>query len=196
MGLFDKIGSAIGGALESIGSTAGTLLEGIAPVAATALGARVAEKLGPRPRAMPGQTAFPLPQPGVRRPVQTFVGVIPSGGDMVSPFGSGPFLPQVQQASFAGPIIRQLPSILGGAAGGAVAEQVFSGGAPALSGARMPGGIAINSFFKMTPTGRMSPNRVVFAEDGQGRGAFFVNAGTPKTWSKVTLKSPRRCRPR
>lgn len=211
MGLFDKIGGAIGGALEGLGNLGGQLIEGIAPIASQALGARLAEKLGPR-GAMPGTVASIDPRIIAQIPrQQVFGGAVPSassvfnpgglgrlaGADMAqNPFGSGPFLPQTagfQTANMLGPVVRQLPGLLGGLAAGEAVETLFAGRAMS---AKMPGGITVNSLFRQTPSGRMSPSRVAFMEDGQGGGAFFVNAGVPKTWSKVTMKKRRACHPR
>lgn len=210
MGLFDKIGGAIGGALEGLGSAAQAVFS--TPVIGEALAARLGEKLGPR-GAAPGTNAQPIQvlmanprgvTPTLQGPIPSASSIFnPGGGQLASgaamqnPFGSGPFLPQVQGANFLGPVVRQLPNILGGVAGGVAgseAIETFFGGR-AVS-ARMPGGIAVNSLFRQTPTGRMSPARVAFMEDGQGGGAFFVNAGVPKTWSKVTMKKRRSCHPR
>lgn len=210
MGLFDKIGGALGGALETIGGAAGNILEGIAPIASQALGARLAEKLGPR-GAMPGTVAQIDPRifqqqrlPALQGPAPSASSIFNPGGlgrlagaEMAqNPFGSGPFLPQTAQfqtANMLGPIVRQLPGLIGGVAAGEAVETLFAGRAMS---AKMPGGITVNSLFRQTPTGRMSPSRVAFMEDGQGGGAFFVNAGVPKTWSKVTMKKRRSCHPR
>ena len=201
MGLFDKIGAGIEGALEGLGRTAGTLLEGLAPIATQALGARVAEKLGPR-GAMPGTLALPGAFPVARQPTQLQAPIPnifePRGGPSMAqnPFGSGPFLPPAMQASLVGPLIRQLPGVIGGVAGGAAVESALDLLPLGRGAGRMPGGIAMNSLFRRTPSGRLSAERVAFMEDGEGRGAFFVNAGVPKTWSKVTLKKRRTCSPR
>ena len=211
MGLFDKIGGAIGGALEGLGNAATAVFS--TPIIGEALAARLGEKLGPRGSA-PGTVAAPpqifaVPQ---RLPQTTFGGTAPSassifnpgglgrlaGAEMAqNPFGSGPFLPPAaggfQTANMLGPVVRQLPGLLGGLAAGEAVETLFAGRAMS---AKMPGGITVNSLFRQTPTGRMSPSRVAFMEDGQGGGAFFVNAGVPKTWSKVTMKKRRACHPR
>lgn len=207
MGLFDKVTEGISGALEGLGRTAGTILEGLAPIAGQALGARVAEKLGPR-GAMPGTIAQPnaaallnaqrqqqIQFGGPSAQLASVFNPATAGGGLMAqnPFGSGPFLPQVQSANFLGPVVRQLPGLLGGLAAGEAVESFLS---PRAVSARMPGGIAVNSLFRQTPTGRLSPARVAFMEDGQGGGAFFVNAGVPKSWSKVTLRKRRTCRPR
>lgn len=47
--------------------------------------------------------------------------------------------------------------------------------------------------FHTTPAGFRRPNRVTLVADPvSGNMAFMVDAGTPKTWSKVTIKSPHR----
>lgn len=204
MGLFDKIGGAIGGALETLGGAAATVLEGVVPIATQALGARLGEKLGPRGMpsgVMPGTVAPGLPVPRGQGPPTIFGAALPqqapvfapratlAGSTQMAPTGSGPFT--IQQAAMFGPLARQLPGVLGGLAAGEAVDAFFGGGGRG----RMPGGIMMNSLFRQTPSGRMSPARVAFMEDGQGGGAFFVNAGVPKTWSKVTLKK-RRCHPR
>lgn len=58
------------------------------------------------------------------------------------------------------------------------------------------GGVRIGSLFHQTPSGMVRPNKVSLMDDGNGNSAFFVHAGVPKTWSKVTLRKPRSCRPR
>ena len=110
-----------------------------------------------------------------------------------------------QEASLALPqVISRLPdifrgaggSVAGGAAGAAGVDliQNFFGGAPR---ARPSCGVFMNgSTFHQTPSGKVVPNRVSALEDGEGGLAFFVHAGCPTAWSKVSLKKARRCRPR
>ena len=183
MGLFDDLTEGLG-----------EIFRGVVPLATAALGARVTQKLGPRnlPQSA-GVPQFQFPQVARQQPSATVFGGFPvPGAHQMNPFGSGPFLPAaVQQASFlpalpaiGGAILRQLPGALGGAVAVEGAQALFGGG----GAVRMPGGIAVNQLFRMTKTGRLSPERIAFMEDGQGRGSFFINAGVPTAFSKATIK--------
>ncbi len=61
--------------------------------------------------------------------------------------------------------------------------------APSVGAMRIAG--TAPGFFHNTPTGQRRPNRVTLAADETGRMAFFVDAGRPTAWSKVSLKKSR-----
>lgn len=75
----------------------------------------------------------------------------------------------------------------------------MEGGAVATNGMTMVPAtrvarIHIQSTHHSTPTGQRRPNKVSLIQDPvSGESAFFVHAGQPTAWSKVTIKKPRRC---
>lgn len=117
---------------------------------------------------------------------------------------SGPFT--IQQAGFAQslPQILRNPAVqgtLGGILGGLLGEGIGDIGeaimvAPGAVATRRGCGVAIGALHKVTPSGRIAPNKVALMPDGNGGADFFVHAGCPTAWSKVSIKKRRSCRPR
>ena len=140
------------------------------------------------------EAAFQRPTFGGRPNVITG-GVVPT---------SGPFT--LQQAGF----VQSLPQIirnpavqgavgglLGGLLGNELNEPEVINVAPGAIATRRGCGVAVGSLHKITPSGRIAPNKVALMPDGAGGADFFVHAGCPTAWSKVSIKKRRSaCRPR
>lgn len=158
-----------------------------------------------------------ISQVGIPNAQTVFSPVVPQQRGISVP-GSGPFdLQEAHQANMIGPAavfnaavrVARNPvfqGAVGGAVGAAVTDEVMvvnpvpgqqSMEVSGVSGvAQRKCGVHMGNLFHQTPTGRMSANKVSLIPDGQGGAAFFVNAGCPTAWSKVSIKKPRRCRPR
>lgn len=84
---------------------------------------------------------------------------------------------------------RILPELAAGGAG-ALLGGYFGGG----NGALVPraGGVIIAGttpgLYHTTAVGRRLPNRISFAQDESGRADFFVHAGNPTQWSRISFK--------
>lgn len=119
---------------------------------------------------------------------------VSQGGALTLPNILGTAPPAPVEASmpvaYPGGMMLSGPAAAAGAATALGLTLPFLGG----NGGGMIGRGIYRSTHHTTPSGRVVPSRVALIEQGD-RADFFVHAGLPKTWSKVTLKS-RRCRPR
>jgi len=72
-----------------------------------------------------------------------------------------------------------------------MASSFLGGGSPTSQrGIRWVG--KNEDMFHTTPCGHSRPNQITMAAGANGELGFFINAGKPKTWSKVSIKK-RRC---
>lgn len=183
------------------GGGLGGLLETGAQIIGGIFQERTARERRRAAEAAAGSGAFPvfIPQ-SQSRPVPVPMQTAMRGSDMGAPF-------TFQEASLALPqVISRIPDIFRGPVGGAVGGGIVGGAvqdvAMSLFGgggrpSRPKCGVFMNgSTFHETPSGRVVANRVSALEDGNGGLEFFVHAGCPTAWSKVSIKKPRRCRPR
>jgi hypothetical protein len=141
-------------------------------------------------------------------------------GQVYSPSGSGP-LTQVQAGiggelldlAVGGAIdygVGQavdlaksyLPEWMGGYNEMGEQGEIFEGGGQSMAitsalqrRSPIPGGVALGQgqgMFHTTPSGYRMPNRITLVKDADSNKlGFFVDAGTPKTWSKISFKKHR-----
>ncbi len=128
----------------------------------------------------------------IARDLGLIPGIPPPVGTIPGPLGPPLGAPVSTQAGVAGTIGKVA---IGAATALELSELFNMGGNGNGNGNGKAGGVVIAGnapgFYHTTDSGKRYPNRISFAQDDSGRSDFFVYAGNPTAWSKVTLKKSR-----